>query len=65
MAYVFFSISAYIFMRAFEVVFADDKEAIWFKRTVRIIGSLVLYTAIAAMILFYFSGVHLLGFNPK
>lgn len=65
MAYVFFSISAYIFMRAFEVVFADYKQVIWYKRTSQAIGCLVLYTAVAAMIVFYFSGIHLLGFNPK
>ena len=65
MGNVLFSISAYIFMRAFEVVFSDRKEAPWYKIVVRVIGCLVLYTAIAAMIGFYFSDVHLLGFDPK
>jgi hypothetical protein len=65
MPYVLFSISAYIFMRAFEVIFSDQKETQWYKLTIRIIGCAVLYTAIAAMIWFYFNGVHLLGFDPK
>jgi hypothetical protein len=65
MAYVFFAVSAYIFMRAFEVICAEQKEARWYRTTIRIIGCAVLYTAVAAMILFYFAGVHLLGFDPK
>lgn len=65
MGYVLFSISAYIFMRAFEVVFADQKAAPWYKTVVRLIGCAVLYTAVAAMIFFYFNGIHLLGFDPK
>jgi len=65
MSYVFFAISAYIFMRAFEVIFSDQKETPGYKKTIRVIGCAVLYTAIASMIWFYFHGVHLLGFDPK
>jgi hypothetical protein len=64
MGYTFFAISAYIFMRAFEVVFSDRKEAHWYKVTIRIVGCAVLYAAFAAMIWLYFSGIHLLGFDP-
>jgi hypothetical protein len=64
MGYVLFSISTYIFMRAFEVIFSDQKDTRWYRRTIRIIGCVVLYTATAAMIFFYFEGVHLLGFDP-
>jgi hypothetical protein len=65
MGNVFFAISAYIFMRAFEVIFADQKKQLWYNRTIRIIGYVVLYTAIASMIWFYFEKIHLLGFDPK
>ena len=65
MGNVFFAISAYIFMRAFEVIFADQKKTVWYNRTIRIIGCVVLYTAVASMIWFYFEGIHLLGFDPK
>jgi hypothetical protein len=65
MGYVLFAISAYIFMRAFEVLFSDQKETKWYKKTIRIIGGAVLYTAIAGMMIFYFNGIHLLGFDPK
>ena len=65
MGYVFFAISAYIFMRAFEVIFSDQKEAKWYKKSIRGIGCAVLYAAVAAMIFFYFNGIHLLGFDPK
>ncbi len=65
MGYALFAVSAYIFMRAFEVIFSDRKETKWYSAAIRIIGCAVLYTAVAAMIWFYFSGIHLLGFDPK
>lgn len=65
MGNVLFAISAYIFMRAFEVIFSAQKEATWYKRTIIVIGCAVLYTAVASMICFYFDGIHLLGFDPK
>ena len=65
MGYVFFAISAYVFMRAFEVVFSEQKNAPWYKKTIRIVGCAVLYSAVAAMIWFYFNGLRLLGFDPK
>ena len=65
MAYTFFAVSAYIFMRAFEVVFADQKEEKWYKITTKVIGSILLFIAFSAMIVFYFKDLHLLGFNPK
>ena len=52
-------------MRAFEVIFADQREAVWCRNTVRLIGCLVLYTSVASMVWFYFNGIHLLGFDPK
>ena len=64
MGYALFAVSAYIFMRAFEVVFADKKTTTWYRKTIRTIGCLVLYTAIASMVWFYFEGAHLLGFDP-
>jgi hypothetical protein len=65
MNYVLFSISAYIFMRAFEVFFADRKDQAWYRASIKIVAAAVLYTAVAAMLLFYFNGMHLLGFDPK
>lgn len=62
MSYVFFAVSAYIFMRAFEVIFSGQKEKRWYRYTSRIIGVLVIYTAIAAMLIFYFENLRLLGF---
>ncbi len=62
---VFFAISAYIFMRAFEVILSGQKDSAWYKRTIMVIGCAVLYTAVASMIWFYFNGIHLLGFDPK
>lgn len=65
MPYTLFAISAYIFMRAFEVMFNDKKEEKWYKISIRIIAGLVLFTGVAAMLLYYFKDLHLLGFDPK
>lgn len=65
MGNVMFAISAYIFMRAFEVIFFAYREEAWYKRSRVVIGCAVLYTSVAAMIGFYFNGLNLLGFDPK
>lgn len=65
MGNVLFAISAYIFMRAFEVIFSDRKDRRWYKIAIRIVACAVLYTAVASMIWFYFQNLHLLGFDPK
>jgi hypothetical protein len=65
MGNVLFAISAYIFMRAFEVIFSEQRDKAWYKRTIVIIGGVVLYTTVASMIWFYFNGLHLLGFDPR
>jgi hypothetical protein len=63
MDYVFFAVSAYIFMRAFEVIFSGQQKKRWYRNTSRIIGIFVLYTAVAAMLVFYFGKLRLLGFT--
>ena len=50
-------------MRAFEVIFSGQKEKRWYRYASRIIGILVLYTAIAALLIFYFEKARLLGFE--
>lgn len=65
MGNVLFAISAYIFMRAVEVIFSGQKERRWYRQTIAAIGCIVLYTSVASMIWFYFNGLHLLGFDPK
>ncbi len=65
MGYVLFSVSAYIFMRAFEVLFADKKDRQWYKTTIKIIAIGVVYTALAGMLVFYFTDLRLLGFSPE
>ena len=63
MNYVFFTIAAYIFMRAFEVICADQQKKQWYKNTAKIIGIYVLYTAISAMLVIYFTKLRPLGFT--
>ena len=62
MNYVLFAVAAYIFMRAFEVIFSQQQKKRWYINASRIIGVLVLYTAIAAMLVFYFEKLRPLGF---
>jgi len=65
MNYVFFAVAAYIFMRAFEAIFADQQKKQWYKNASKIIGIVVLYTAICAMVVFYFTKLRLLGFSAE
>ncbi|NOY22581.1 MAG: hypothetical protein GXO70_03575 [Acidobacteria bacterium] len=65
MGYTFFTISAYVFMRAFEVIFKGQEKKPWYNVCVRVIGVGVLYAGLSSMIWLYFNGIHLLGFDPK
>jgi len=65
MLYFLFTVAAYVFMRAFEVIFRDWKHTRWYACAALIIGIAVLYSAIAAMVLPYAKDIHLLGFNPR
>ena len=65
MGNVMFAIACYIFMRAFEVLFADQRDRPWYQKTIRVIACVVLYTGIASVVWFYFNGLHLLGFDPN
>ena len=65
MAYTFFAICAYILMRAFEVLFADQKGKRWYTIATRIIAVFVLYAAIAGMLVFYFEKLKPLGFDSN
>ncbi|MFA4945590.1 MAG: hypothetical protein WC789_12925 [Lentisphaeria bacterium] len=65
MGYVLFAVAAYIFMRAFEVFCAEWKGEGWYRLVSRVIAVGVLYAALAGMLIFYWKGLHLLGFDPS
>jgi len=65
MGNVLFAISAYIFMRAFEVLFSGAKDKAWYGWTIKAVACAVLYTSVASMIWFYSNRVWMLGFDPK
>ncbi len=65
MGNVLFTIAAYVFMRAFEVLFAGQKDQRWYRVAVRVIACGVLYAGAASMAGFYLTGLHPLGFDPK
>jgi len=64
MMYTFIAVSAYIFMRSLEVVFADHRDRRWYKTAIRIVAVAVMYVAAAAMVTFYFENLPLLGIKP-
>lgn len=64
MNYTFFAVAAYIFMRAFETIFSDQKNKHWYKTAIKVIGWVVLYGAVAALISFYIKAP-LLGYDPR
>ncbi len=65
MGNVMFTIAAYVFMRAFEVLFGAQRDRHWYRFAIRVIACGVLYAGAASMIGFYFTNLHPLGFDPK
>jgi hypothetical protein len=65
MAYVLYAVCAYVFMRAFEVLFNDRKDEQWYGMAIKVVALLVLYTAVAGILSFYFQDWELLGFPPN
>lgn len=65
MAYTLFTVCAYVFMRAFEVLFADRKDQRWYRIAIGVVAAAVLYAAAAGMLGFYFNSFRALGFKPN
>jgi len=65
MACTFFAVCAYVFMRAFEVLFADQKDRRWYKAVIRSVAGAVLYAAVAGMLVLYFQDFRPLGFSSR
>ncbi|MCK4835800.1 MAG: hypothetical protein KAT17_04150 [Candidatus Aminicenantes bacterium] len=63
MNYTLFAIGWYIIMRGLQVLFAEYLEKKWFKIMIKIVTVIMLYAALASIIVWY-KEIHLLGFNP-
>ena len=60
--YTLFAISCYIILRGLQVLFEDDKDKRWYKTTIRIWTVVMLYAALASLIIFC-AEIPFLGFD--
>ena len=63
MNYTFFAIACYIIMRGLQVLFEDYNQEQWFKVLIRVVTGVMLYAALASLIVWY-GQIKFLGFNP-
>jgi hypothetical protein len=64
MNYTLFAIACYIVMRGMQVLFEESLKKKWFKITIKIITIVMIYAALASIIVWY-QEIHLLGFSPS
>jgi hypothetical protein len=63
MNYTLFAIAWYIIMRGLQVLFEEHLQKKWFKILIRLVTIVMLYAALASIIVWY-KEIHFLGFNP-
>ena len=63
MNYTLFAIGWYIIMRGLQVLFEEHLQKKWFKILIRVVTIVMLYAALASIIVWY-KEIHFLGFNP-
>jgi hypothetical protein len=64
MNYTLFAIAWYIIMRGLQVLFAEHLEKKWFRTLIKIVTVVMLYAALASIIVWY-KEIQLLGFDPS
>lgn len=63
MNYTLFAIACYIVMRGLQVLFAECSERTWYKVLVKSVTVVMLYAALASLVVWY-EKINLLGFDP-
>ncbi|MBN2346099.1 MAG: hypothetical protein JXO51_06880 [Candidatus Aminicenantes bacterium] len=63
MNYTLFAIACYIVMRGLQVLFVEYLEKTWYKVVVKSVTVVMLYAALASLVVWY-EKVNLLGFDP-
>jgi len=63
MNYTLFAIAWYIIMRGLQVLFEEHLQKKWFKILIRVVTLIMLYAALASLIVWY-KEIHFLGFDP-
>jgi hypothetical protein len=63
MNYTFFAIGWYIIMRGLQVLLEEHTGKKWVKILIKVVTLIMLYAALASIIVWY-REIHLLGFSP-
>lgn len=63
MNYTLFAIGCYIVMRGMQVLFEEDLQKRWCKILIKIVTGIMLYAALASLVIWY-QDINFLGFNP-
>ena len=63
MNYTFFAIGWYIVMRGLQVLFEEHMGKKWVNILIKVVTLIMLYAALASIIVWY-REIHLLGFSP-
>lgn len=63
MNYTLFAVACYIVMRGLQVLFAEYLDALWYKIVIKSATLVMLYAALASLVVWY-EKINLLGFDP-
>jgi hypothetical protein len=63
MNYTFFAIACYIIMRGVQVLFAEYTHKKWYKTLLKVVIIIMLYAALASLVVWY-KEIAFLGFSP-
>ncbi len=63
MNYTLFAIACYIVMRGLQVLFVEYLDTLWYKVVIKSATLVMLYAALASLVVWY-GKINLLGFDP-
>jgi hypothetical protein len=63
MNYTLFAIACYIVMRGLQVLLAEYMDRMWYKIIIKSVTLVMLYAALASLVVWY-EKINLLGFDP-
>ena len=63
MNYTLFAIACYIIMRGLQVLFSEYAQKLWYKIVIKSTTVVMLYAALASLVVWY-EKLNLLGFDP-
>jgi hypothetical protein len=63
MNYTLFAIACYIVMRGLQVLFVEYLDTMWYKVVIKSATVVMLYAALASLVV-WFEKINLLGFDP-